>query len=379
MAKKFEVLKTGVLALCASAVIATGFPLDASADPDAVKEAKKKVEKLEMEAAALDQEAIGAQEKLDQAQARLNTQREDVDKQTEKVEDMKRQVGKMAVAQYQDRNVDPTTQLFLQSEDADFLSRYATVQQLNSNHNDVLQAYQTEQSNLNDMRRSAATDVATIDEQKQKISEARDESARKLDEAKQELDRLTEEERKRLEEEQRREAEAARQAAEGANDSADPASDGNGGDGNGGNDDAGGDGDGNEDGSNPGSGSDPAPAPPGSSKGVQALAWAKGQIGKPYIYGGTGPSGYDCSGLTGSAWASVGVSLPRTSQAQYGAGSSVSKGDLQPGDLVFYYGGISHVALYAGNGQILHASRPGKPIGYAPLDSMPYAGARRVG
>ena len=75
----------------------------------------------------------------------------------------------------------------------------------------------------------------------------------------------------------------------------------------------------------------------------------------------------------------MGVSLPRTSQAQYNAGTSVSRGDLQPGDLVFYYGGISHVGIYAGGGQIVHASRPGKPIGYASLDSMPYMGARRVG
>ena len=73
------------------------------------------------------------------------------------------------------------------------------------------------------------------------------------------------------------------------------------------------------------------------------------------------------------------MSLPRTSQTQIGVGRSVSKSELQPGDLVFYYGGITHVGLYAGNGQIVHAPRPGKSVEYASVDSMPFAGARRPG
>lgn len=373
-------IRYGAVGACAAAVFVTGFPLDASADPDAVQEAKERVEELEMEAAALDQEAVGAQEKLDEAKERLSTQKEDVAEQAEKVKEMKRQVGKVAVTQYQGRHIDPTTQVFLDSQDDEFLSRYATVQQVNSNQNDVLQTYQIEQANLNDMRRSAETDVKTIDEQTQKVKEARDASQEKLDEAQQELDRLTEEERQRLEEIERKEREeaerAAQEAAEQEEDSADEAPDGGTGSDRG--SDAGSSGNGGS-GSSSSDGGSGVDVPPGSSKGQAALAFAKAQIGKPYIFGGTGPSGYDCSGLTGAAWSSVGVSIPRTSQAQFGAGSSVSKGDLQPGDLVFYYGGISHVAIYAGGGQIVHASRPGKPIGYAPLDSMPYAGARRVG
>ncbi|GAA1704148.1 NlpC/P60 family protein [Propioniferax innocua] len=373
-------IRYGAVGACAAAVFVTGFPLDASADPDAVQEAKERVEELEMEAAALDQEAVGAQEKLDEAKERLSTQKEDVAEQAEKVKEMKRQVGKVAVTQYQGRHIDPTTQVFLDSQDDEFLSRYATVQQVNSNQNDVLQTYQIEQANLNDMRRSAETDVKTIDEQTQKVKEARDASQEKLDEAQKELDRLTEEERQRLEEIERKEREeaerAAQEAAEQEEDSADESPDGGTGSDRG--SDAGSSGNGGS-GSSSSDGGSGVDVPPGSSKGQAALAFAKAQIGKPYIFGGTGPSGYDCSGLTGAAWSSVGVSIPRTSQAQFGAGSSVSKGDLQPGDLVFYYGGISHVGIYAGGGQIVHASRPGKPIGYAPLDSMPYAGARRVG
>lgn len=113
------------------------------------------------------------------------------------------------------------------------------------------------------------------------------------------------------------------------------------------------------------------------SKGARALAFAKKQIGDPYRYGATGPGSWDCSGLTGGAWKSVGVKIPRTSQAQYRSGKKVSKSNLKPGDLVFFYSGISHVAIYAGNGNVVHASRPGKPVETIKMKYMPYAGARR--
>ena len=116
-----------------------------------------------------------------------------------------------------------------------------------------------------------------------------------------------------------------------------------------------------------------------SSRGAKALAFAKKQVGDSYRYGGTGPNAWDCSGLTGGAWKAAGIRIPRTSQAQYRAGRKVSKSDLKPGDLVFFYSGISHVGIYAGSGKVIHASRPGKPIGYIKMSYMPYKGARRPG
>jgi cell wall-associated NlpC family hydrolase len=115
------------------------------------------------------------------------------------------------------------------------------------------------------------------------------------------------------------------------------------------------------------------------SKGAKALAFAKRQIGDPYRYGATGPNAWDCSGLTGGAWKAAGVTIPRTSQAQFRAGRKVAKSDLKPGDLVFFYSGISHVGIYAGNGNVVHASRPGKPVGTIKMSYMPYQGARRFG
>ena len=77
------------------------------------------------------------------------------------------------------------------------------------------------------------------------------------------------------------------------------------------------------------------------------------------------------------AWKSVGVRLPRTSQAQCRVGKKVKKSHLRKGDLVFFYSGRSHVALYAGKGKVIHASRPGRPVAYIKMKYMPYAGARR--
>ncbi len=118
-----------------------------------------------------------------------------------------------------------------------------------------------------------------------------------------------------------------------------------------------------------------------SSKGATALAFAKKQLGKPYKFGATGPKSYDCSGLTQAAWRSAGVTLPRTAAQQYkGGGTRITKSKLRPGDLVFFYSQTpSHVAIYAGDGKVIHAPRPGKKVEYIKMSYMPYAGAVRPG
>lgn len=124
----------------------------------------------------------------------------------------------------------------------------------------------------------------------------------------------------------------------------------------------------------------PAPAPSTSTKGRTAYAFARTQLGRPYRYGAAGPDAFDCSGLTLTSWRKAGITLPRTSARQFYAGHRVARSDLQVGDLIFYYGPTpSHVGLYAGNGRIIHAPRPGKVVEQVPIGSMPYAGAVRPG
>lgn len=110
-----------------------------------------------------------------------------------------------------------------------------------------------------------------------------------------------------------------------------------------------------------------------------AVDFALAQIGKPYVWGATGPSSYDCSGLTSAAWAAAGHPIPRTSQAQWQGLTRVSRTSAQAGDLIIYYSDATHVGMYIGGGQIVHAPRPGRTITTAPAASMPILGVVRPG
>lgn len=113
-----------------------------------------------------------------------------------------------------------------------------------------------------------------------------------------------------------------------------------------------------------------------SGRAAKAIAFAKAQLGDPYVYGGTGPNGWDCSGLMQASWRAAGVALPRVVGPQYGASKPISMGQLQPGDLVFY-GDMSHDGMYLGNGKVIHSPRPGKSVEITGLGG--YSRAGRVG
>ncbi|WP_236684225.1 C40 family peptidase [Corynebacterium epidermidicanis] len=112
-------------------------------------------------------------------------------------------------------------------------------------------------------------------------------------------------------------------------------------------------------------------------EGMKALEAAMTKLGSPYGWGATGPNVFDCSGLVVWSYAQQGKTLPRTSQAQMAGGIPVSRADLQPGDVVGYYPGATHVGIYAGNGKLVHASDYGIPVQVVDVDSMPFYGARR--
>jgi len=119
-----------------------------------------------------------------------------------------------------------------------------------------------------------------------------------------------------------------------------------------------------------------AAAPSGDVGGVLAAALA--QVGDPYVWGGSGPNGFDCSGLTSYAYAAAGVSLPHSSRAQARMGTAVSRGDLQPGDLVFFGSPVYHVGIYVGGGKMVHARDFHMPVAVTTVDIGDYAGARRI-
>jgi peptidoglycan DL-endopeptidase CwlO len=107
----------------------------------------------------------------------------------------------------------------------------------------------------------------------------------------------------------------------------------------------------------------------GSGSAAAVVAYVRAQVGKPYCYGGSGPGCFDCSGLTMMAWRQAGVSLPHSSASQYNVGRRISAGELQPGDLIFYYSPISHVSVYIGGGQRISATHTGDYVRVQSLGS----------
>ncbi|MFJ2443138.1 C40 family peptidase [Streptomyces sp. NPDC087658] len=119
------------------------------------------------------------------------------------------------------------------------------------------------------------------------------------------------------------------------------------------------------------------PADAYAAKAARVIAFAAGQIGKPYVWGASGPSSYDCSGLTQVAWREVGVQLPRSTWEQAKAGAHIATDDLLPGDLVFFYDDVSHVGIYIGDGMMIHAPKPGSNVREESIYYMPIYGSVR--
>jgi len=365
-------LRMAALGLASVALSLLGvFPasLPAAAEPPmTVAQARSLIKQLQKDAAGIDQQYTDVQEQIKECRAQLRLKQADAQAQTKKVGRLKLHVGQIALAQFQNRSLDTAAHLVVTPDIEGFLSQISTVQKVSENQNSALQDYQQAQANLAELEHSAETELVTLGEKEKQLKSLAAASDNKLDQAKKVLAKLTAAQRRQLAEAEKKaaakasaDARAATKAPAKTNGRAATKA------------------------SPKANGSRAArKAPPstrssstGSSKGAKALAYAKAQLGEPYARSGAGPSSWDCSGLTMMAWGSVGVSLPHSSRQQFSRGQSVAKSELRSGDLVFFYSDISHVGLYAGNGQVIHAPRPGKSVEYIKMSYMPYAGARR--
>ena len=359
--RRLHIAVLGLASVVLSALVVLPTDLPAAADPPlTLAEARALIAQLQTDAADIDEQYTGVKEEIEQGRAQLSLKQADVRDQTKKVERLKLEVGQIALAQFQNRNLDTAARLVVTTDTEGFLSQISTVQKVNENQNSALQDYQQAQANIAGLERSAETDLAALGEKEKQLRSLAAASDNKLDQAKKVLAKLTADQQKQLAEAEKKasaKANAEGRAATKATAKAKPERR---------------------------AATKTSPEPrrgsiTSSGKGAKALAYAKAQLGEPYARSGAGPSSWDCSGLTMMAWGSVGVSLPHSSRQQFSRGRPVAKSDLQLGDLVFFYSDISHVALYAGNGQVIHAPRPGKSVEYIKMSYMPYAGARRPG
>ena len=371
-------LRMAALGLISAALSVLGvFPASlpaAAAPPLTVAEARNLIKHLQTDADGIDQQYADVEEQINQGRTQLRLKQADVQTQTKKIERLKLQVGRIARAQFQNRSLDTAAHLFVTSDTEGFLSQISTVQKVSENQNAALQDFQQEQANLAAVEHSAETDLAALGEKEKQLKSLAAASDNKLDEAKKVLARLTTAQQKQLAEAEKKATAKANAEGQAATKppaktnaqrrvaAKPPAKT-----------------DAQSRNATKSSRNSTRSSATGSSKGAKALAYAKAQLGEPYVRSGAGPSSWDCSGLTMMAWGSVGVSLPHSSRQQFSRGRSVAKSNLQLGDLVFFYSDIGHVGLYAGNGQVIHAPRPGKSVEYIKMSYMPYAGARRPG
>ncbi|MFE2036397.1 NlpC/P60 family protein [Streptomyces scopuliridis] len=381
-----------------SAQSASAAPVDPK---PSMEEVQKKVDDLYRQAGSETQKYNKAKEATQKQKRGVDRVLDEVAKRADKLNEARRTLGSFAAAQYREGAVTPTAALLFADSPQAFFEQKQVTDRLTERQRGVLADYQTQQAAAAKKRTQASKDLESLNASQAALRTSKQNVQQKLGAARALLAKLTTEEKARLaalerkkEEEARRKAEAqakveARAKAEAERKRKEQqartqtpstgtgTSPGTGtGTGSGTGDIGGGTGTGTSGGSGTSGGTG---ASDGSyaTKAAKVLAFARAQIGKPYVWGATGPSSYDCSGLTQAAWKEAGVELPRTTWEQVKAGTRVATGDLLPGDLVFFYDDISHVGIYIGDGMMIHAPKPGANVREESIYYMPIYGSIR--
>ncbi|WP_030420763.1 C40 family peptidase [Streptomyces sp. NRRL F-5065] len=366
-------LRTPALATAAlTSVALLSQTAGASPSPDgrpSLEEVERKVGDLYRQAGSATEKYNAAQEKTAKQRKRVDALLDDVARSTQRLNDAREDLGAYASAQYRTGAAAPDIATFLLADSPEqYLDRAQVMERLTSRQKGAVDDFVTRQAETMEKRREAAEHLEALTASQRDLRTAKATVQKKLATARELLSTLTAEEKARLAEIERQKQERAareaaelarRQAAERARQTpgpapaptpAAPAPD-------------------------TGTGQAPAPDTSYDAKAAKALAYARAQMGKPYVWGATGPGSYDCSGLTQAAWKAAGVSLPRTTYDQVGAGTTVPLSEARPGDLVFFYEDLGHVGLYIGNGMMIHAPKPGT---YVREESVFYDGESSI-
>ncbi|CAM5716713.1 C40 family peptidase [Streptomyces violaceorubidus] len=268
-------------------------------------EVKAKVNKLYEEAEQATEKYNGAKEKQEKLQKEISTLQDNVARGQEELNELRDGLGSMASAQYRSGGIDPSLQLFLSADPDNYLDKASTLDQLSGQQVEALKKIQVKQRDLAQQRSEASEKLKDLSATRTELGKKKKQVQGKLSSAQKLLNTLTAQEKAALQDEEQRSNRASeRQVLTGGK------------------------------------------STPASGRAGAAFAAAQGKIGTPYVYGATGPSSFDCSGLTSWAYAQAGVGIPRTSQAQANYGTRISSmNDLQVGDLVFFFSDLHHVGL----------------------------------
>jgi cell wall-associated NlpC family hydrolase len=347
-------------------------------DKPSLEEVEKKVDDLYRQAESATEKYNAVKEKTTKQRKRVDTLLDDVAKRTQKLNEAREELGSYAAAQYRTGSAVPDTATFLLADSPqDYFDQSQLMGRLTSRQKDAVDDYFAQRTETMEKRREAGESLQTLTESQTDLRTAKATVQKKLADARELLSQLTAEEKARLAaiekrkqeeaarkaaelarrqeqaEEQRRQQEAEEAAAAQQEATQEEATQGETGTG------------------DTSTSADSTYA----AKAEKAIAFSRAQIGKPYVWGATGPGSYDCSGLTQAAWKAAGVTLPRTTYDQVNAGTTVSISAAQPGDLVFFYDDVTHVGIYIGNGMMIHAPKPGA---YVREESVYYDGESSI-
>ncbi|WP_326610795.1 NlpC/P60 family protein [Streptomyces scopuliridis] len=327
--------RTAATLALAGAATATAFDGPAHAEPQLTPaQVKAKVDALYEQAESATEQYNGTKVKADKTRTALTRLRDEATRRTERLNSSRNALGSIASAQYRAGGLDPAVQLALSSSPEEYLEGASLAERAGSRQAARITAIRKELARIAELRVRADGRLTELKASQSELARHKSAVQEKIGSAQRLLDRLTAPQRAQYDRQQDGGAQGAASMAGGA-----------------------------------------VRAP--NARAAAAVAYAYGALGKPYVWGATGPGAFDCSGLSQAAWRSAGVSLPRTTYTQINTGQRVSRGDLAPGDLVFFFSGISHVGIYVGGGQMIHAPRPGSAVRLAPIDQMPFAGASR--
>jgi len=298
-----------------------------------ISEVKKQVDTLNQQAEVATQQYDQAKEKTATQRTKTNQLLAQVAEKTQKMNESRRVLGQFAAEQYRNGGLDETTQLLLSDDPAGFLNQTHLLDRLSTTQEQALQTFKVQQEQASIQRGQATASLQELTTSQGKLATQKKNVQAKLASAQKLLNSLNAAERAKL---------AAMQPKSSTSNASYTY---NG---------------------------------PASGRAAAAIQFALSQRGKPYVSGGTGPNSYDCSGLTMAAYKAAGITIGRTTWDQVKDGTAVSESDLRPGDLVFFYSGISHVGIYLGNGNVVHAPHTGATVEIAPMSWMPFAAARRI-
>ncbi|MET9846979.1 C40 family peptidase [Streptomyces ossamyceticus] len=341
-------------------------------DKPSLEEVEKKVGDLYRQAETATEKYNSVKEKTTKQKKQVDNLLDDVAKRTEKLNEAREELGSYAAAQYRTGAAAPDTAALLLADDPqEHFAQNQLMDRLTDRQQEAVDGYVAQQAETSQRRQEASEGLEQLTESQNALKSSKAKVQAKLAAARELLSQLTAEEKARLadierrkqEEADRKAEELARQqaAAESRADSAQETQEAA-----------------QDTSTSPSTSTETTTTVEDSTyatKAAKALAFARAQIGKPYVWGATGPGSYDCSGLTQAAWKAAGVDLPRTTYDQVNAGTTVSLSAARPGDLIFFYDNIGHVGLYIGNGMMIHAPKPGT---YVREESIFYDGESSI-